>query len=168
MRLLNRRRVISFLAISAIAVAALLNYRMRNTYRCQICHAKRDVFQWHAGIWGSFSIPIWRPMETISETWFAEDFLPDHKKHAWVFAQGSPYYWGSHSGGCALGRGRHISTLFEMSADDPEFQAFIRKRIQAGTLNRDTIILLMSERAQKDDALRKQSDQLLEDYSNSR
>src|SRR6476620_7239633 len=106
-----RRRTIILLAvmIAGVAVWPGLVYRERTSYRCQVCFAKRDRFQWWIGRWESFAVPVTPASEHVSASKFCQDFLPNHNAHTWSFAQGSPYYWGLMWGGCGIGAGRRTS-----------------------------------------------------------
>lgn len=148
--LMSKRRAVVGVIIAMIAIAALFPvgpYRERNTYRCDVCFAKRDVFRWWFGSWGTFAFPISGRSEVISETKFGERFLPDHKKHLWSFAQGSPYYWGARWGGCALGSGRHLGQAFPMYEDSEEFRTFIENKITAGKLTPAKVVSILSDRS---------------------
>ena len=157
-----------FIAIGgAVVVAALLfHYKERDSYRCQICFAKKDVFQWRLGSWGGFSVPLTPSWERIAETRFLDDFLPTGHIHDCMFAQGSPYhFFGTTWGGCAIGRGRHISDLCRMYESSLEFRAFISQSLGDGMLARSNLVAMMScPRSAKPSPLQKEADALLETY----
>jgi hypothetical protein len=139
-------------------------YRERNSYRCTVCFAKRDVFRWSFGSWHSFSFPITGSKEVISEKTFGEKFLREHKTHQWEFAQGSPYYWGCRWGGCALGRGRHVSQVFEMYEMVPDFRDFIDEQLKSGTLSSNTVVAIFSDRSREETLLQKQGNELIDGF----
>lgn len=149
MRIKTRTALILLTVATITMIAAVVfqvgPYRERNSYRCDICFAERDEFRWWFGAWGAFAIPISGRSEIIGQTKFGQTFLPEHTQHRWVFAQGSPYYWGSRWGGCALGSGRHASQTFAMYEESSEFRAFIDKKISAGRLTRFQVVEIFSE-----------------------
>jgi hypothetical protein len=150
----------------AVVAALLFHYKQRDSYRCQICFANKDVFQWRLGSWPGLSIPLTPSWERIAETRFLHDFLPPDHIHDWMFAQGSPYYFfGTTWGGCALGGGRHVSELCQMYESSPEFRTFIAQRLSDGLLGRSNIIVLMSSpRTGEPSPLQKDADALLETF----
>ena len=152
-------------AVAAFA-ALLLHYKQCNSYRCQICFAKKDVFQWRLGSWGGASIPLAPSWERTAETRFLHDFLPADHVHDWMFAQGSPYhFFGTTWGGCALGCGRHVSEVCRMYESSPEFRTFIAQRLHDGSLAKSNAIALMSSpRTRAPSPLQKDADALLETF----
>src|ERR1043165_3439193 len=119
-----------FIAVGGVAIvsALLLHYKERDSFRCQSCWARKDVFQWRLGSWSGFSVPLTPSWEHITETRFAHDFLSSSHIHDWKFAQGSPYhFFGTTWGSCAIGGRRHVSELCEMYESSPEFRAFISR-----------------------------------------
>src|SRR4051812_18451308 len=124
------------LVCGAAAVAALLlHYQERNSYRCQICWASKDVFQWRLGSWGDFSVPISPSRNRISQTYFRRDFLPISHTHDWMFAQGSAYlFFGTTRAGCAIGGGRYVNQLCQIYESRPDFRTFISQKLVEGSL----------------------------------
>ena len=157
-----------FLAIGGVAVLAgfLFHYKMRDSYRCQVCWATKDLFQWRVGSWGTFSIPITPSWERISETYFRHDLLPPGHIHAWQFAQGSPYYFfGTTSAGCAIGPGRHVSQFSQVYESSPEFRGFISQRLGDESLTKSNVIAMVSApRSSKPTSKQKEADALLETF----
>lgn len=129
-----------------VAIAGLLfHYQERDSYRCQSCWAKKVVTQWYLGLWGAFSVPVTPKWERVSETRFQHDFLSSDHTHAWMFAQGSPYhFFGTISGGCAIGGGRRVNALAKMYESSSEFRAFISRGLGDGMLTQSNIIAMMS------------------------
>ena len=155
------------LAGTVLAVAALVfHYKERDSYRCQICFAKKDVFQWRLGSWVGDSMPLTPRWERITDTHFQRDFLPADHVHDWMFAQGSPYhFFGTTWGGCAIGGGRHVSELCEMYESSEEFRSFIAQRLRDGSLSKSNVIALMSApRTSEPSPLKKDADALLDKF----
>jgi hypothetical protein len=91
------------------------------------------------------SVPLTATWEHITETRFRHDFLPGDHIHNWKYAQGSPYYFfGTMSGGCGIGDGRHVNKLCEMYESVPEFRTFIQTKLRDGSLAKTNIVALMS------------------------
>ena len=131
---------------SVAAIAALLfHFKQRDSYGCQGCLARKDVFQWRLGAWMDFSIPLTPSWERITESRFLRAFLPPGHTHVWKFAQGSPYhFFGTTWGGCALGEGRRVSKLCEMYESNRQFRRFLLVVI-------DTLFDYLRQRRHKDD-----------------
>src|SRR5438552_1432313 len=89
---IGKRLLVVIGAVGAVA-ALLLHYKQRDSYRCQACLAKKDVFQWRLGSWAGVSVPLTPSWERATETHFLHDFLPSDHVHEWMFAQGSPYHF---------------------------------------------------------------------------
>ena len=141
----KKARKFCYFALGGIGVAAvlLIHYKERNSYRCEICQARKDVFQWRLGTWRGLSMPLTPRWERIAETNFLCDFLPPGHMHKWEYAQGSPYYFfGTKWGGCAIGGGRHVSDLCQLYERSPEFRAFVSKEIEKGTLAKSNVIAM--------------------------
>jgi len=137
-----RRRLL--FAIGAIAVL-LLNFKQRDSYRCQVCFSTKDVFQWRLGSWAGASVPLTPQWERVTSTRFFKDFLSLHHTHVWKFAQGSPYYFfGTTWGGCAIGGGRHVNPLCSMYDSSPDFRLFTQAKLNDGSLTKSNVIALMS------------------------
>src|SRR5437763_744843 len=114
--------------VAGIAVWPGLVYRERSSYRCQVCFATRDRYQWWIGRWEYFAAPVTPLTEQIRRSKFGDDFLPNHNAHEWSFAQGSPYYWGFMWGGCGIGAGRHISQPLSAYESIPKFREYVQDR----------------------------------------
>ena len=129
-----------------IIVLMFFTYKPRDTYRCKICFAKNETFQWRFGSWGGSSIPLTTRWEDISETNFLKDFIGESgHNHEWDYAQGSPnYILGLGGFGCAIGGGRHISQLCEKYEKNLGFRAFIQKKLFDGLLNKQKFIEMYS------------------------
>ena len=162
----TRKRLLVILSTLGVLAGVLFHYKQRNSYRCQVCFAMKDVFQWRIGLWAGASAPLTPSWERIAETQLLHDFLPTDHVHDWAFAQGSPYYFfGTTWGGCAIGRGRHLSELCRMYESSPEFRAFIEKRVQLGSLTKSNVVALMScPQTGKPSPLQKDADALLEAF----
>jgi hypothetical protein len=152
------------LVLATFLVFPVGPYRERNSYRCTVCFAKRDVFRWWFGSWRDFSIHIGGSKEVISEKAFGETFLREHTTHQWEFAQGSPYYWGSRWGGCALGSGRRVSQVFETYEMIPDFRNFIDEQLKNGMLSSNTLVAIVSDNSLEETPLRKQGNDLIDRY----
>jgi hypothetical protein len=152
---------------TVLALAALvLHYKQRDSYRCQICFAKKDVFQWRLGSWAGASIPLTPRWERSTDTQFQRDFLPADHVHDWMFAQGSPYhFFGTTWGGCAIGGGRHVSELCETYESSEEFRSFIAQKLRDGSLSKSNVIALMSApHTSEPSPLKKDADALLDKF----
>lgn len=156
-------------AVGALAVL-LLHYKERDSYRCQVCFAGRDVFQWRLGLWPDPFMPLTPRWERIVGTRFLHDFLPVNHVHDWKFAQGSPYFFfGTTWGGCAIGGGRHGSELCQLYESSPEFRVFVEKKLRDGSLNRSNVVAVMSiQRTGEPSPLQKEADALLKAFFQSR
>jgi hypothetical protein len=167
-RSLTRRARYLLVVVGAAAVIAFLlfNYKQRDSYYCQMCFSKKDVFQWRLGSWVGMSIPLTPSWERITETRLLHDFLPHDHVHDWMFAQGSPYhFFGTTWRGCAIGSGRHVNELCQMYDSSSEFRTFIKAKVRDGSLAKSNVIALMSRpRSGEDSALKEQSDALLESF----
>ena len=159
------RLVVVVGAVAAVA-ALLLHYKQRDSSRCQICFAKKDVFQWRLGSWAGASIPLTPSWERVSDTHFQQDFLPGDHVHDWMFAQGSPYYFfGTSWRGCAIGGGRYVSELCQMYESSPDFRTFITQKLRDGSLAKSNVVALMSiRRTGESSLLQKDADTLLETF----
>jgi hypothetical protein len=162
----TRKRWLFALGGFVVIAALLFHYKERDSYRCQSCWTRRDVFQWRLGSWGGFSAPLTPSWERVSETRFQHDFLPTGHTHDWKFAQGSPYhFFGTTWGGCAIGSGRHVSELSHMYESSSEFRAFISRGLGDGTLTRSNIVAMMScPRLAEPSPIQKEADALLETF----
>jgi hypothetical protein len=143
-----------------VAVMVLFaHYKERDSYYCQACWSKKDVFEWRLGSWMGRSFPVTPRWERITETRFLHDFLPAKHLHDWMFAQGSPYlFFGATSGGCVIGPGRHVSQICELYDLSPEFRAFLQAKLQDGSLVKSNLTTLVLRRvgvdSRKGDLLR--------------
>lgn len=159
----RRRLLIAGGGIVAIVVL-FSHYKQRDSYYCQACWSRKDVFQWRLGSWMSTSVPLTPRWERITETSFLQDFLPTNHVHGWMFAQGSPYhFFGTTWGGCAIGAGRHVSEVCEMYDSSPEFRGFIQTRLHDGSLGKSNLVALVSRQAGGDDS-RKDERALLDTF----
>jgi hypothetical protein len=151
-----------FLAIAA----SLFHYKERNSYRCQSCWARKDVFQWRLGSWPGASIPLAPRWERVFDTHFQHDLLPAGHTHDWKFAQGSPYYFfGTSWGGCALGRGWNFSILSQIYESSSEFRAFVAQELGDGTLTKSNFVAMMScPQGGEPSPIQKEADALLEKF----
>src|SRR5260370_40322622 len=97
------RALLLIAAGGVVGIAVLfLHYKQRDSYYCQACWSRKDVFQWKLGSWMGTSVPLTPSWERLNETRFLKDFLPTNHVHDWMFAQGSPYrFFGTTWGGCA-------------------------------------------------------------------
>lgn len=164
----TRKRL--WIAAGMIAVCVFLfAYKERDTSRCQVCGATKDVYQWRIGGWFEPSLPLTPKWERVTATHFGRDFLPPNHTHEWQFAQGSPYYFlGLKWGGCAIGSGRHASDVFKVYESSEEFRKFIQARLKNGSLTRSNLIALVSNTGTGDDSLKEsQSTALLNAFFDS-
>jgi len=150
----------------SLIAAVLFHYKERDSYRCQVCFAQKDVYQWRFGSWMGASVPLTPSWERIKSSSFQQDFLPADHVHDWKFAQGSPYHlFGTLWSGCALGNGRHVSEFFRMYESSPEFRTFIAQKLQDGSLTRTNVIGLMSAgRTAEASPQKRDADALLNDF----
>lgn len=162
----TRTRLLVVVGAVAAVAALLFHYKQRDSYRCQICFAKKDVFQWRLGSWMGVSVPLTPSWERISGTHFQQDFLPTDHVHDLMFAQGSPYhFFGTTWGGCAIGGGRHVSELCQWYELSPEFRTFITQRVSDGLLSKSNVVAMMScPRSVEPSPLQKEADALLETF----
>ena len=141
----SRKRLLVVLGAGAAIAGLFFPYKERDSYRCQVCFSTKDVFQWRLGSWMSASVPLTPTWERVTETHFLHDFLPGRHQHEWKFAQGSPYYFfGTTSGGCAIGGGRRVSDIFRIYESSPEFRTFIQTKLHNGSLNKSNVVALVS------------------------
>ena len=147
----------------------LFAYKERDTDRCQVCFATKDVYQWRIGAWFEPSLPLSPKWERVAETHFRRDFLPANHTHQWQFAQGSPYYFlGLKWGGCAIGAGRHVSELCDVYESSEDFRKFIQAKLQDGSLTQSNLITLMSNPVTEDTSnIKSQSTALLDAFFDS-
>ena len=123
----------------------LLHFKQRDSYRCQTCFAKQDVFQWRLGFWTGASVPLSPQWTRVVETRLHQDFFALNHSHNWKFAQGSPYhFFGTTWGGCALGSGRHISDVCYLYERNDKFRDFVRGKIVDGSLAQSNFLALAS------------------------
>jgi hypothetical protein len=91
------------------------------------------------------SVPLTPTWERVKETRFRHDFLPADHIHDWKYAQGSPYYFfGTTSGGCAIGSGRYANEICQMYESIPEFRIFIQTNLHDGSFVKTNIVAMMS------------------------
>jgi len=160
----TRKRLLTIGGSVLIVVVLLLNYKQRNSYYCQDCWSRKDVYQWRLGLWMDTSIPLTPTWERVTETRFHQDFLSTEHVHNWIFAQGSPYYFfGTTWGECAIGAGRHSSEVCEMYDSDPEFRAFIQTKLHDGSLTKSNLVALVSSSASQN-AFQKEEQTLLDSF----
>ena len=162
----TRKRLLLVIGAVAAAAVLLLHYKQRDSYRCQICFTKKDLFQWRLGSWMGFSVPLTPSWERITETRFRQDFLRSDHVHDWMFAQGSPYhFFGTTWGGCAIGGGRHVSELCQLYDSSPEFRTFITQKVRDGSLASSNVVALFSmPRTGEPSPLQKDADALLDTF----
>ena len=162
----TRKRLMWVIGVVAAVGVLFLHYKQRKSYRCQLCFAKKDMFQWRLGSWPELSVPLTPSWERITETRFRQDFLPPDHVHDWMFAQGSPYhFFGRTWGGCAIGGGRHVSDLCEFYESSPEFRAFITEKMRDGSLTKSNFVALISmPRTRGPSALQKDAAALLDTF----
>src|SRR4051794_3058335 len=162
----TRKRLLLVIGSVAAVAALLLHYKQRDSYRCQICFASKNVFQWRIGSWTGLSVPLTPSWQRITETRFRQDFLPSDHVHGWMFAQGSPYhFFGTTWGGCAIGGGRRVSELCQMYESSPEFRTFISQKMRDGSLAKSNVVALISiARTREPSPLQKDADALLETF----
>ena len=130
--------------VAAIAVL-LLHYKERDSYRCQVCWATKDEFQWRLGLWMGASVPLSPTWERVTQTHFRQDFLPADHIHEWKYAQGSPYYFfGTTWGGCAIGGGGRVNEVCQIYESSPEFRTFIQTKLHDGSLNKTNVVALLT------------------------
>lgn len=167
MRRFHSKRLLIVLAGIAALAAAVLNFKQRDSYRCQVCFSTRSVFRWRIGAWPEYSIPMSPKWQELIETQFARDFLSADHKHDWMYAQGSPYYWfGTKWGGCAIGSGRHVNDLCQIYESDRDFRTFVQARLRNGSLTKSNIVALFSVKpGSESPALRKDTTALLDEFN---
>jgi len=139
-------KIAVWLVIGSMALAfCLLNYRERNSYYCQTCWSRKDVYQWRVGLWMEGSIPLTPSWERSTQTQIQMDFFPSNHIHHWEFAQGSPYYFfGTTWSGCAIGAGRHVNQLGAIYNSRADFRQFVKNQIRSGTLTSSNFIAMAS------------------------
>jgi len=132
MNSLQKKLVIGGLAILAV-LSPFFIYKERRSFQCSGCLSIKHMYQWHAGIWSEFSIPISFPQTAEEKSHTVHDFVPPNHTHNWVFAQASPYVWfGTKWAGCAIGRGRSRNEFAHCYEDSEDFRRFIRKKQREG------------------------------------
>jgi hypothetical protein len=141
----TRKRLLVVVGAFAAVAVLLLHYKQRDSYRCQICFAMKDMFQWRLGASWGLSVPLTPSWERITETRFRQDLLPPDHVHDWMFAQGSLYhFFGTTWGGCAIGPGRYVSELCQLYEVSPEFRTFITQKMRDGSLPKSNVVVLIS------------------------
>lgn len=158
----SRKRLLLVACAVGVFAAFWFHYKQRDSYRCQICFARKDVFQWRFGSWMELSVPLTPKREQIGETRFLDDFVHEPHIHDWRYEQGSPYrFFGTTWAGCALGRG--LNQLCQMYEYHPGFQAFIARKIDDGSLSKSDFMTLMSS-SRTDEPSRKDAEALLKEF----
>ena len=162
----TRKRLLLVAGVFAALAVLLLHYKERDSYCCQICFARKEVFQWRFGSWVGLSVPLTPSWGRINETRFRQDFFPSDHVHNWMFAQGSPYYFfGTIWGGCAIGGGRHVGKLCQMYESSPEFRTFISQKMRDGSLAKSNVVALFSMPQNGESSpLQKDADALLDAF----
>jgi len=161
----NRKRLLIVISGIGVIAALLLHYKQRDSYRCQTCFCRKDVFQWRFGSWTGFSVPLTAKKEQIVETRFLHDLFPTDHVHVWEYAQGSPYhFFGTTWSGCGIGSGRHVSDLFREYESSPEFRAFIEHELQDGSLSKSNFTALVSVTRIRETSPNKEGEALLEQF----
>ena len=129
------KRILFFAVIVVCLLVALPPYgafKQRNTYHCQTCLSKQHVFQWRAGSWSGFSIPLSLTWSNIEASFTLANFTPKPHQHEWGFAQGSPYYgFGMIWGGCALGEGRYRSEFAGLYEGSDRFRSYMSNKLNS-------------------------------------
>jgi hypothetical protein len=147
-----------------VVLILLFIYKQRDSYYCQECWSKKDIYQWRLGLWMGASVPLTPSWIRITETHFQQDFLPTAHVHNWAFAQGSPYYLlGTTWAGCAIGAGRHVSEVCEMYNTSSEFRVFVQAKLKDGSLTKSNVLALVSNSANRD-ASQKDEQTLLDSF----
>lgn len=143
---LRAKKLLAWVNVGILSAAVLLlHFKQRDSYRCQICFAKKDVFQWRLGFWTSASFPLSPQRVQVADTKFQEGFFATNHSHDWKFAQGSPYhFFGTTWGGCALGSGRHVSEICYLYESSDEFRGFIHRKMTNGSLTQSNFLVLAS------------------------
>ncbi len=143
---LRAKKLLLWVSVGITSVAVLLlHFKQRDSYRCQTCFAKEDVFQWRVGFWMSTSVPLSPQWARVSETRLQQDFFATNHLHDWKFAQGSPYhFFGTTWGGCAIGSGRHVSDLCYLYERNDKFRDFVGRKFADGSLTQSNFVALAS------------------------
>jgi len=145
MRPARKYVIVGVLCLAGLFVV-LANYKQRDSYRCQTCWARKDIFQWRAGAWEELSVPLSPKWESVEETHFLHDFFPSEHVHDWKYAQGSPMYrFGTQWGGCAIGPGRHVSLFCDFYEKSPKFRTFIQAKMGDGSITTARLMALALE-----------------------
>lgn len=141
---LRAKKLLLWLGFGIVSVAVLLlHFKQRDSYRCQTCFAKKDVFQWRVGFWMGASAPLSPQTIHVSETRLQQDFFGVNHSHDWKFAQGSPYrFFGTTWSGCALGSGRRGSDLCYLYERNDRFRDFIGRKFADGSLTQSNFLAL--------------------------
>lgn len=161
------QRILLVTGIAVFAAAGLLlHYKERDSYLCQTCFERKDVFQWRLGSWSGDSMPLSPTWERTSNTHFLHDFFPANHAHTWIFAQGSPYYFfGTRWGGCAIGGASDVSPFCQLYESSPEFRGFVQSRLKDGSLTISNLLASVSRpRADEPSPLTEQADALVQTF----
>lgn len=156
-----------------LLLSPFLIYTERQSYQCPGCLSKKHVYQWHAGIWPEFAVPIsfQRTVEEDSRT--LSDFAPPNHTHDWIFAQGSPYIWfGTSWAGCAIGRRGSMNEFAQSYEGSENFREFVRRKQREGLDSKTVYQILILPRTLKDNQINdskvfdymKRSKELFEEY----
>ncbi|HXT40766.1 MAG TPA: hypothetical protein VN887_12205 [Candidatus Angelobacter sp.] len=167
-----RKTIVAGLATSLL-LSPFLIYKERKSYQCSDCLSKKHVYQWYAGVWPEFAIPVsfQRTIEEKSRT--LRDFAPVNHTHDWIFAQGSPYIWfGTSWAGCAIGRRGSMNDFAQRYEGSDNFREFIRRKQREGLDSKTVYQMLILPRTLKDNQMNdskllgytKRSNELSEEY----
>jgi hypothetical protein len=138
----RRRTVAVCVALAGLVAFALFCYNYRATYICDFCLSSRRVSQWHVGSWTGWSRAVSPKWEQVHETQLWRHlFAPGHK-HVWELLGGQPYhFFGTVSGGCAVGGARrNMNEFCRMYEGSPQLQKLVQTKIENGSISKETIL----------------------------
>lgn len=136
-------------AVVLVLLAAItLHFEWREHYRCGSCLSEKTLVEWRIGLtplgypvfgrepgFATRSLRISGPRETFRES-VALPLFPQEHRHAWVFAQASPFYlFGRRWSGCSLGASRQLSPFAYAYLNNPQFRQHAEASIASGKLD---------------------------------
>jgi len=136
-------------SLAVILLAVFLAFHRQESYRCTTCNSWRHVSEWRVGLLDGSSLPLWPAHQTEDRSAILKDFFASDHRHEWVHSSG-------HSVGLQgemWSDGEGANVFCKWYARDPSFRAFVRRKIAARELSRETVlrIVALPENADRDE-----------------